>query len=225
MSAVRLRISILFFLMISAQVFLRTIGGQEQWHQKQIAGENKSLNLINSILIDHHMSAIIEYQCVCADHSMFGLQVPLRRPSSQTSDVIQALRHALSNDRSLIAQRDTNGLILISDRSASQDVLAIGIHQVAFSENEQYNPNAAIERVLQSPEVQAHFEENGIDLPLRSSELIAVPRKDLPHLDPEMKNVTVFDAIQLILQKFPQLAVYRECSGRSGRRTVSIDFR
>jgi hypothetical protein len=210
--------------MIFVQVLPRTIGGQEKMHQDQMARESKSLEHITSILADHHVSAFMEYQCVCADHAMFGLQALLRRPSSQSADVIQALRQALSNDRRFVVQKDGNGLILISDRRASQAVMAIRIRQVVFDENEQYNPNAAIEKVLESPEVQSYFDENRIDLPTRLSELIAVPQEGLPHLDPEMKNVTVLDAIKLILQKFPQLAVYRECSDRDGHRTVSIDF-
>lgn len=224
MKAYYLKISILSFLML-VQMLPRTIGGQKRMHQDQVARENTPLELIDSILADHHVSALMEYQCVCADHAMFGLQTPLRKTKPQSSDVIQALRQTLSSDRRFVVQEDVNGLILISDRRASQGLLAIRIHQVIFNENEQYNPNAAIERVLESPEVQAYLDKNGIDLPTRLSGLVAAPQKGLPRLAPEMKDLTVLDAIKLILQKFPRLAVYRECSDREGHRTVSIDFR
>lgn len=224
MRAMNLKISLYCVLMMIIPILPSAIEGQEGSHQKQIERESESLEIISSILVEHHATALMEYRCVCVDHAMFGLQAPLRKDISQNMDTVQALQHVLVNNLHLRAQNDGSGLIVILDRRISQAVLAIRIHQVVLNENEQYNPDAAIEKALDSPEVHKYFDEHNIETATRLSELIAVPQKALPHLDPEMNDMTVLDVIKCILQKFPQLAVYRECVDRSGHSVMSIDF-
>jgi hypothetical protein len=219
------KISIVAFSALFLIIALPALG-QSRSNRMEIAQEKEyaSLSTISALLKEHKVSAIMAYRCVCRDRVMVGLQFPLVK-SNPDSDVLEALTKMLSSNHKFIVSKDTDGVIRIREGDVHQDVLNIRVHHVSFNERERVDPGAAMQKVIESPEVRSYFESRGIETPINDGGLVPPLGERVPRLLPEMNNVTVLDVMKVMLKTFPNLIVYRECVDGLGHRIVSIDFR
>ena len=156
---------------------------------------------------------------------MIGLQFPLVKSKRQGSDVLKALESLLSSsDRNFTVSKDSDGVVRLAEEDVRQDVLSIRVHKVSFNKSEQIDPNAAMRKILDSPEVRRYFNAKRIETPVFEGGLVPRIIEHTPRLRPELNDVTVQETIKEVLKTFPNLALYRECADSRGRRIVSINF-
>ena len=146
-------------------------------------------------------------------------------------DVQPPLKGATDLDvvRSIFRQAKTNwvvekvdGIIRIRLGKAPDAILQTQIHRLNLEPFEQFNPSEVINAIVNSPEVRAAMAALHVVVPQRITNIILRrPAEGLPHLPPEISNVTIDQALDMIARTWSGVVLYGACT-RRGMYEVSF---
>ena len=146
-------------------------------------------------------------------------------------DVQPPLKGATDLDvvRSIFRQAKTNwvaekvdGIIRIRLGKAPDAILQTRISRLNLNPIEQFNPLPIIDAIVNSPDVRTAMAELHVVVPQRVySMIVTPPAEGLPHLPPEISNVTIDQALDMIARTWSGVVLYGACT-RTGMYEVSF---
>ena len=194
---------------------------QTSRHDKARAeAEHRFLNAVAFVAEKTNHSVIIEYKT----SGKFMLPNPVQITQSASMLTAQTITEMLASDSRFSVRADPDGTLMVIERGLPQDVLNIRFRRITLSEEQRFNPDLAMNAVLEAPEVKAYFKTHNIDLPVELGGFISPARPDLPHLPSVIENMTVLDAMKHIIAVFPHTGTYKESIDSRGRRVVAFGF-
>ena len=178
---------------------------------------------ILSVLRQGNLSAIVEVRGRCLDAHAIAYTLKVNPQRSQEGEPLAQLRSLLSGNQGLNFFVNGANLIVISSEGVDRDLLQVRIRHLRLSETEQYNPNDALLAALASKEIQGYMSQHNISLTNQWGGLRAVPSTEMTHMRPQFDDLTLDQFEKKILETFPGIVVYQECSMPHGRVLVSFE--
>jgi hypothetical protein len=118
--------------------------------------------------------------------------------------------------------RKADEIIQIRLGKAPDAILRTRIHRLYLDPIAQFNPSEVINAIINSPEVRSAMEALHVDVPQRIYSMILTPPEEgLPHLPPEISNVTMDQALDMIARTWSGVVLYGACT-RTGMYEVSF---
>jgi hypothetical protein len=146
-------------------------------------------------------------------------------------DVLPPLKGATDVDfvRSIFRQAKENwivekigGVIRIRFGKAPDAILQTRISRLNLNPFEQFNPLLIIDAIVNSPDVRSAMVDLHVVVPQRASSVIVTrPAEGLAHLAPEISNVTMDQALDMIARTWSGVVLYGACT-RRGMYEVSF---
>lgn len=134
------------------------------------------------------------------------------------------VKDILRGNRDMTVNEDQSSIIRINGAGLSDEILRTKIVHLPLSREAQYDPDAAIRAILGAEEVQSAMLKLNTRRALTSPGLEIIPSKGMPHLKQSLENVTVDEALDRILHKFPGIIEYKECTRPNGNHLFNITF-
>ena len=132
-----------------------------------------------------------------------------------------AVREIFAKDKQTSVTSGPNGLIRIRFGKLPSALLQTKIHSLRFTLHERYNIISAEGALEGAKEVKAAIQKLRLEEPVVViSELVQEPMEGVPHLPPEIRDVTVDQALDLFAKTFGEVILYEECI-RPNERAVS----
>jgi hypothetical protein len=223
-----MKASVLMFMSLTAMAILgcHSSGRQQTLNSKidntiQVVDERPK-DAILSILNADSRSAILESQGHCLDPRTISYTFKITASGNEAGDTVQKLRDILGGNPNMHIAQDSEQIIRISTDDVSHDLLSVHMQRVNLSDEEQYNPNDALLALFDTPEVRDYMSQHKIGIAPQLNGLRSAPSSELPHMAAQIGNLTVEEYEARILQTFPGLIVYQECSLPDGHRLVSF---
>ena len=155
----------------------------------------------------------------CPQFPRLRLQSPSK---GQTG--LAAVREIFAKDKQTSVSSGPNGLIRIRFGKPPSALLQTKIHSFRFTPHEQYNIISAEGALEGAKEVKAAIQKLGLEIPVVVvSELVQEPMEGVPHLPPEIKDVTLDQALDLFAKTFGEVMLYEECIRPDGTRCFLIN--
>jgi hypothetical protein len=170
-----------------------------------------------------HFSGSIEYWGSCNHNPDFPI---LNRPQQVGAPVVRTLREMFSEDPEMRVRKDADGMVRMVETDVPEDILNVVIGHLSFGDGDldTFNPNMALQAILRLNEVTEFMKKQGIGPVAEGALYITGPLSGSPHLSGELRNVTVRQALDYLLQGFPGFWVYENCHTETGGRTVHFAF-
>jgi hypothetical protein len=160
------------------------------------------------------VAARIYYQAVCQpdeDHLIVFPQIDVQPPSRGQTGLI-AVRHMFRSNKNVTVTQDGDGMIRIRIGQFPDALLQTRIATVAFDPIEQYNYMLALGAIETTSEVQSAMGKLKIHAPSRVYDMLTVqPADGLPHLPPEIPNVSMDQALDSVATAFRGIVLYGAC--------------
>jgi hypothetical protein len=198
------------------------------------SSEGKLLLPMLEILGNAKLSGSLEFTGRC-DGGFLPTLPPLRMSAEGGGSTLQALREIFRDDHAIGVQRDPGGKIRMVESAIPTDLLNIKIRHITFDgiyasgpENGVYTPNQALHVILQAPELTTFIKAHDIEV-LSTDYGISGGgsrnRPDSPHISGSLDDVTLSQALDRVLDTFPGIWVYENCSAEDHReRAVYFRF-
>jgi hypothetical protein len=154
----------------------------------------------------------------------------VRAPQRVTNSPLETLREIFADDPKMRVTQEPNGMIRMVETDVPQDILNVKISHISFkvdweSGDALYTPISALSAIMATPEVQAFKRSHNIPHgPEPVNILSPSPAPELPHIAGSLDNVTLRQGLDHVVQTFPGLWVYENCSGRADQRLVFFTF-
>ena len=136
------------------------------------------------------------------------------------NSALETLHAAFKNDSTLTVKEDASGLIQIIGGNVQTDLLQLKLHKVAFKG--EGDPRNAVNKLLANPEIKGYMQANHIKFITLIDGLIPPPSG--ARLSATLKDATLSQALDQIVQSFPGVWIYGECGIERGERHVYILF-
>jgi len=149
--------------------------------------------------------------------------------SGRKSSALDILQEMFADDPKMRVIQERDGKIRMAETDVPQDLLKIKIHHLSFSMPYTTGAKAdsgamAVYILLNAPEVIAFMEQNiGREVAWQGWGMPGQIVLDRPSV-PELKDVTVEQALDHVLQTFPGFWLYQNCHDPHGRRMISVGF-
>ncbi|HEX3808963.1 MAG TPA: hypothetical protein VHW02_04620 [Rhizomicrobium sp.] len=138
-------------------------------------------------------------------------EILISRPSKDITDVA-ALRRFFVNDSS-VRISDGNGIVRIRFGEIPAAILQTKIAEIKLSPEDQYNPELAMMKIENAPEVRDRMRKLGIrTLSLPMNMILTPPTKGFFHLPPVLREITMDEALDVIAVTFNGLVETAYCS-------------
>jgi hypothetical protein len=137
-------------------------------------------------------------------------EILINRPSKDITDAA-TLRRFFAKDASVRISND-NGIIRIRFGEIPAAVLETKIAEIKLSPEDQYNPELAVRKIENSPEVRSQMDRMGIrtlDLPMNM--IIAPPTPGSFHLPSVLREMTMDEALDVVAVTFHGLVETGYC--------------
>jgi len=135
-----------------------------------------------------------------------------------------AVREIFAKDKQTSVTSGPNGLIRIRFGKLPSALLQTKIHSLRFTLHERYNIISAEGALEGAKEVKAAIQKLRLEEPVVViSELVQEPMEGVPHLPPEITDVTVDQALDLFAKTFGEVILCEECIRPNGTRCFSIN--
>jgi len=153
--------------------------------------------------------------------------------SATAGSLLLEVKKLFAPDPAMEVMQDAGGLIRMEEREVPKDILGIRMAKVLFQDpsgRPLYNPNYAIQIILNTPEVSEFLQRSNVVNPYEGPRVIsAVPGAkwpaDWPHLSGLLENVTVSEALDYILRTFPGIWIYQDCAATTETpRVIYVRF-
>lgn len=185
------------------------------------ASMRKALNEIAQVAEHSNQRVIVELRT----SGQYMLPDPITiRTTATTHDPVGTLNAMLAGDARFHVLTDPDGVIRISDSRVDEGLLNLRIRHVALTKLERYNPDIAMQAVLDSPEVKAYFEKRRIAESIDIGGLMSPTDPKYPHLERALDKMTLLEILKHMLALFSHTAIYNECVDDSGKRFVAFGF-
>lgn len=133
--------------------------------------------------------------------------------SAVQSRGVTAVREIFKNDNRVTVNAE-NGLVRIKIGDPPTQILNTVIQVVKFDKYQRYDPIEALSVIISTPELEKAMKQLGLEVPLiNASGGATMPEKGLPHLPPQLRNVTVEHALDIIARTFHGITTYGVCAG------------
>jgi hypothetical protein len=167
----------------------------------------------------------IYYEASCPpgdlDYPLPFPRVAVLPPLTGATDV-DVVRSIFRQTRESWVVEKVGGIIRIRLGKAPDTILQTRIHRLNLNPIAQFNPSEVTSAIVNSPEVRSAMAELHIDVPQRIySMLLRQPAEGLPHLPPEISNVTMDQALDMIARTWSGVVLYGACT-RIGMYEVSF---
>jgi hypothetical protein len=194
---------------------------------KEIQGDSPgNIQLILAALKPEEKSARLDLHGTCDISNSDVISVsPINFDSPRDAkNGLLRVKEILRGDRDITVNEDQYGIIRINGAGISDEILKTKIVRLTLNRDEQYDPEEAIRAILSANEVQIAMRNLNTRRALTSLGLEIIPSKGLPHLKSPLENLTVDDALDRVLRKFPGLIEYTECSRPNGKHLFNFTF-
>jgi hypothetical protein len=210
-----------------------TIWAQAQTAPTTVPGYTTPLRPLLQALDRSGISGSIEFSGHCPG---FPGDIPhLRVPSSSEGSPLRLARETFSNDPTIHVSQDPDGTIRINETGTSTELLDAKISHISFEKNGEPLRYAAYEAshalyyvILKAPEVLDFAKAHDIRIPfvgMAGAQSGSENPAGLPHLSGSMDNLTLSQALDHLVKRFPGIWVYENCPASDGKgRVVAFWF-
>jgi hypothetical protein len=183
--------------------------------------------LLGRVLSKAHASGSLEYWGVCNYKEVYPDFPKLRAvPDRAGSSPVELLREMFSVDPEMKVNQDADGKIRMIEEDVPSDLLDVRIHHLRFGEY--HGPNAAVVTILNAPELTAFRREHKIGPEADRAPGFGLPSQAFdpgkPSVVGDLRDVTVRQALDYILQTFQGFWFYESCKTPEGGRTMYLGF-
>jgi hypothetical protein len=187
--------------------------------------ENWAVPVVQKILSSAQRSGSLEFWGGCDIAWPRPEFTRLRPVLGHEGSALDALQEMFADDTKMRVTQDTDGKIRMVETDVPQDFLEVKIHHVSFPPD-YHGPRGAVYAILHTPEVMDFMAHKigparawgGWGMP---SEMVAVGMQSVRG---ELNDVTVSQALDYVLKRFPGFWTYQNCHDPEGRRTIFIAF-
>jgi hypothetical protein len=158
---------------------------------------------------------------------------PLRTITGRGGSTLQSLREILRDDRAIRVEQDQTGRIRMVENAIPTDLLNIKIRHISFDgtyksgpESGVYTPNQALDVILHVPELGVYMKAHKIEFLATESGIGGGGQlpPESAHISGSLDDVTLSQALDRVLETFPGIWVYQNCSP-NGQRARAVYFR
>ncbi len=157
----------------------------------------------------------IYYQAVCPSDEHYPLafrRVDVRPPSRDATD-LAAVRSIFREQKGVLVAEYPPGIIRVRIGRVPDAILRTQISTLNLTPTERYNSFAAIWAIENAPEVRSAAKKLHIVVPVRVVNMPTVrPAEGLPHLPPQLSNVTMDQALDLVARTWSGIVLYGVCT-------------
>ncbi len=174
------------------------------------------LTNFRSVLSSAGKSGRIYYHAICApDDDNFPLRFPnldVQHPVEGGSDLAM-VRSIFRLSPDVTVAEDTPGIIRVRVGTVPDAILRTRLSTLKLTPIDQYNSISTIWAIQNSPEVRSAMEKLHIVVPVRAVNMpVVMPAKGLPHLPPELSDVTIDQALDIIARTWGGVVLYGVCT-------------
>lgn len=138
-----------------------------------------------------------------------SIDISVSSPLSLNSSSIKNIFHGKNK---VSIYENNKGLISIHIGKVEDKILQTKVSEIHFDVMDQYNPGDAIVKVINNRDIRASAGRLGVRSLSPFSEFLEVmPDKNFVHLSPDMKNVTLDNALDNIASTFHGIVMYGSC--------------
>jgi hypothetical protein len=157
----------------------------------------------------------IYYEASCppgeADYPLAFPRIDVQPPLKGATDV-DFVRGIFSQVKENWVVEKVGGIIRIRFGKAPDAILQTRISRLNLNPIQQFNPLPIIDAIVNSPDVRSAMAELHVVVPQRVySMIITPPAEGLPHLPPEISNVTMDQALDMIARTWSGVVLYGAC--------------
>jgi len=158
----------------------------------------------------------IYYHAICApDDDNFPIRFPkidVQQPAGTGAD-LSIVRSIFRLDPDVTVAEDTSGIIRVRIGSVPDAILGTRLSTLKLTPTGQYNSFIAIEDIVNSSQVRSAMEKLHISVPVRAVNMpVVLPAEGLPHLPPELSNVTMDQALDMVARTWGGIVFYGACT-------------
>jgi len=134
------------------------------------------------------------------------------RPPRANEKGGEAIRGLFRNEENVVVTAGSS-TIRITIGDVNKAILGAKIRRIKLTPTEQFNAEDALLAVENSAEVQARMGEFGLRMPETIGDhLAAAPKRGMPHLPVELRNLTMDEALDRIAATFRGIVLYGACN-------------
>lgn len=181
----------------------------------------KGISISNSLadlFVRFHSNGSIVVRGECSNGNFITDQVPTG-PIEHFGKFQDALAEWSRVVPRLAIYHDSDGMWRVSDGTASADLLKVKISDLRV---QVIDGEDAIGAVLDSKEVELFLRNSGIKEASTTAGLAPYHASKLPHSSWHLRDVTVAEAFDAAVEKYPGVWVYTECVGRGSQKLVNV---
>jgi hypothetical protein len=136
-------------------------------------------------------------------------------PPLQGATGVDVVRSIFRKEKENVLVEKVGPIIQMRFGKAPEAILRTRIRQLNLDPVAQYNPSEVINRMLNSPDVQAAMAELHLETPQRIySMILTQPAEGLPHLPAQILNITMDQALDMIATTWSGVVLYGACTQR-----------
>ena len=195
---------------------------------QRFAEGTHTARLILDVLSKAHVSGAFEYEGRCGPGVLVPDFPPIRgHQKFNARDPVDTLRSMFSIGGQILISKEANGIIRVVGSGVQTDILGVRINHLSF--NKVSDPEEALNAVLSAPEVESFILTHGIGQPFNVHVLPPYlwsgnKSPGIRSISGELKGVTLAEALDYILSKFPGFWLYQNCESLGGQRVVHFGF-
>jgi len=152
-------------------------------------------------------------------------------PVTSAGSSLQKLRAILASDPIMQVSQSPSGMIRMVETGVPTDLLEVKIKHISFNvlpSGAAYQPNVALSVILRAPEIVDFMAAHNIEWPFHGEAVsgsgASWPAQS-PHISGSLDNLTLSDALDIVLRTFPGIWIYESCPRSSERsRFVYLRF-
>lgn len=211
------------FVLLIQMCSQQTLGQVGQQVNESVETPHALIAKLRSIIGKSHDSVEIQLHgsCAVADSEIISVPSVLWNYTKGETDHAAAIRIALGRNEEFSVARVSPHVIVIKNKAVRQDLLESRT-SVNFTKLERYSPEVAIAAAIDSKAIQRTLRHLNMRLAVRVTGLQHLNSGSEPHLEHQMKNVTLNDVLHTILEKFGGFIVYEDCTDPQGNRRFDI---
>jgi hypothetical protein len=179
---------------------------------------------VQKILSAAQLSGSLEFWSVCDIAKPYAPFLKIRPVSGYGGSALEVLQELFANDPNMPVTQEGDGKIRMVETDVPKDFLEVKIHHLSFP-HDFHSGAFAVYFIVNTPEVRAFMERNiGRKVPWFGWGMPSQIVIHGPSLLGELKDVTVEQALDYVLETFPGFWTYENCHDPEGNRAISVGF-
>lgn len=203
---------------------------QGQSRGERVRAEKTVIRDLQLALAHTGKGARIDFHAACSQENESRVLFPAIavQPLQSGEPGLEAVRKMFRGDKDVTVTETRMGTVTVTIGKVSGEILRTEIPLLRLNQSARYNPGGpggAIDTIESAAVVKAAAHELGIHQePYFYIGLMEPALKTLPHLPPQMTNLTMDQALDSIANTFPGVVVYGECTRPDGGVLIDINF-